>query len=342
MSDIPSYGTTNYDVHLGFWVNWSHGKIKGSTVTLTRQNGNLLIAFLALFVGAIGRSLWRLMCFCLHRRFSSSNLPQDGVYHQRQVILRNSETASQGAWQLIKTMWVWSRKKSARRPVLRLLVPTIIGIIIFTSFTAAGILSSRVSADDANEVRLSGNGCGIIGWTGPDELMQQEAYPHQTQQLKSALRYVNQCYNPISGDNSCQPYVQRRLGLNVSRNIGCPFGESVCLSRDENLLLDTGYIDSHKDLGINSPPKERFLYRSVYKCAPLKMQGFSQVYNATDRANPDISTQVIRLNYGNILRVPSSKTDYSNYTYQVPINDSYINLEGYLSASSPTTDYNLG
>jgi hypothetical protein len=46
---------TNYEVKLGFWTNWSDGKILGATMTLTRQHGGFLIAFLAIFVGMAGK-----------------------------------------------------------------------------------------------------------------------------------------------------------------------------------------------------------------------------------------------------------------------------------------------
>lgn len=47
--------TNNYEIKLGFWTNWSDGKILGATMTLTRQNGGYLIAFLAIFVGMAGK-----------------------------------------------------------------------------------------------------------------------------------------------------------------------------------------------------------------------------------------------------------------------------------------------
>lgn len=45
-----------YPIHLGFWTNWSHGRVKGATITLTHRNGALLTAFLALFVAFAGTS----------------------------------------------------------------------------------------------------------------------------------------------------------------------------------------------------------------------------------------------------------------------------------------------
>jgi hypothetical protein len=58
--------TNSYEVHLGFWTNWSYGKIQGATVTLTRKNGGFLIAFLAIFIGMVGKryapnSVWVLL-----------------------------------------------------------------------------------------------------------------------------------------------------------------------------------------------------------------------------------------------------------------------------------------
>lgn len=77
-----------YPVYLGAWTNWSHGKISGLTITLTNQNGALLTAFLALFVTFTSTCFWRILSFTLHQHLSSSSA-QDGLYHQRQSILRN-------------------------------------------------------------------------------------------------------------------------------------------------------------------------------------------------------------------------------------------------------------
>ncbi|KAK0614802.1 hypothetical protein DIS24_g11914 [Lasiodiplodia hormozganensis] len=51
-----------FDVYCGVWTNWSRGKVLGATLTLSREDGNLLIAFLAFFVTAVGEeqeTLWQ-------------------------------------------------------------------------------------------------------------------------------------------------------------------------------------------------------------------------------------------------------------------------------------------
>ena len=92
-----------YDVYLGIWTNWSHGKIREATLTVSRRNGGLLTAFLALLVGVAGTSFWRIGCFFIHRYFSSK-VAADALYHQRQVILRNSSNSQSGFFSWYKTL----------------------------------------------------------------------------------------------------------------------------------------------------------------------------------------------------------------------------------------------
>lgn len=54
--------TVEYSVHLGTWINWSRGRVMGATLTLDRRDGNLLIAFTAVFVGIVTERLWRIAC----------------------------------------------------------------------------------------------------------------------------------------------------------------------------------------------------------------------------------------------------------------------------------------
>lgn len=61
----------------------------GATLTLKRQDADLLIALTAFFVAFVGARFWKIICFALHR-CSSTGTPQDVIYHQRQAILRNS------------------------------------------------------------------------------------------------------------------------------------------------------------------------------------------------------------------------------------------------------------
>lgn len=142
--DVANANTVSDDyIYTGAWVNWARGPIKGSTITLTHRNGSLLTAFLALYVALVGRSFWRLFCFTLHSFFSNGLSPQDGLYHQRQVILRNTGSDVDGLQYFVRLIWAW-RNRSVRpwRRVLPLLGLT---ILTTTAFYAASILSSQAS-----------------------------------------------------------------------------------------------------------------------------------------------------------------------------------------------------
>jgi hypothetical protein len=83
------------NVYLGVWTNWSKGTVMGATLTMTRQQGDLLIAFTGFLIPFVASRFWRILCFILHLYYSTSK-PEDAIYHQRQVILRNSSSPDTG------------------------------------------------------------------------------------------------------------------------------------------------------------------------------------------------------------------------------------------------------
>lgn len=309
-----------YHVHLGFWTNWDHGKIEGATITLTRRNGGLLIAFIAIFVGAAGKSFWRLACFLLHRTLSSSS-PQSGTYHQLQAILRNSGAAQDAAWSLAQLIWAWRVPARFRKPLPRLVGIIALALFVSISFGIAGVFSSQITTDTANEVLLTGDNCGPL--RGGDDT-NNTAYdllfePHQHQRVTVYSNYALQCYNgnlSTSADD-CQPYIQAKLKATVTRNASCPFANEMCKSQTDNLIIDSGFIDSHKDLGINAPSENRFQLRMVHQCAPLVTGRFTNI-----STGENTTEQFQRYWYGAL-------DDRVNFTQEVSLNDtnSYADLK---------------
>ncbi len=168
--------SSNYtiQVYIGLWTDWSFdGAILGSTLTLTRSNANLLVAAIALYMTIVVGHLWAVCCFVLHLCFSRKG-PQDAIYHQRQVILRNSSSPAGTAWSLHRMSWRWRKSsKSPRRilPFLGCLIALICG------FTAATIFSSRVAR--GSDVLLDGTYCGRPldgGDTEGDETLRETFY----------------------------------------------------------------------------------------------------------------------------------------------------------------------
>lgn len=81
---------------------------------------------------------------------------------------------------------------------------------------------------------------------------------------QQAANYAQECYGAnSSGLVECDTFVRRTLPTVITRNASCPFADSICKSTTNNIMLDSGMLDSHHDFGFNSPPDQRFQYRRV-------------------------------------------------------------------------------
>jgi hypothetical protein len=131
--------TSGNDIYVGFWKNHAHGGARGTTLTLDRNGGAIFIAFLALFVATTGRGLWKILRFLLHLRLSDDGTQRelDGVYHQIQAILRNSDMAYDATKDLFWASWVWSKR--AKRGPHRTFSLAILAAFTSCCLTAAGM-----------------------------------------------------------------------------------------------------------------------------------------------------------------------------------------------------------
>lgn len=114
---------------------------RGATITLSKRDGGFLTAFLALFVAMVGKSFWRLFCLTAHTVFSSS-AAQNGLYHQRQAILRNSNESVAGFKSLTQLAWSWRHRST--KLSLKMVPLMIVSAILMIGFYTAGIFSSKV------------------------------------------------------------------------------------------------------------------------------------------------------------------------------------------------------
>ena len=118
-------------VHTGPWINWSHGLVLGSTITLNERNGELLTAFLAMFVTAAGAACWKIMSFALHQHHSPRD-PQRGIHHQQQAIFRNTESPLGASFELAQLVWYW--RKNALNPFIRIFPLIVLALFTFVLF----------------------------------------------------------------------------------------------------------------------------------------------------------------------------------------------------------------
>ncbi|ORY06755.1 hypothetical protein BCR34DRAFT_31387 [Clohesyomyces aquaticus] len=326
-------GTSSYEVHLGFWTNWAHGRLQGATVTLTQRNGGFLIAFLAIFVGMVGKSFWRLACFMLHRYFSSSD-PQDGLYHQRQAILRNSDTAQDGAWRLFVSLLAWRSGARARRPIARLLPIILAALLLSSTFGIASIFSSQVTNEKANEVLLTGTRCGQISQNKANNMTKslELLLPYYAERASQVLTYGLQCYTNASNEDGCNVYVKPQLPMYANTAADCPFPDpKLCKSSSSNLVLDTGLLDSVKHFGINSSPQEQFQFRIVQHCAPMTTDNYTETWT-----DPDLGP-MMRYMYGQ-----GGTVKHTRWSYEVRMNRTDPPDDGSAASGTSRPEYALG
>ncbi|KAI0887777.1 uncharacterized protein GGS22DRAFT_197728 [Annulohypoxylon maeteangense] len=273
-ASMDSDRSDQYSIYVGTWINWSRGQIMGSTLTLTRRDADLLIAFTAVLISFVATRVWKIICFFLHRAYSKST-PQDVVYHQQQAILRNSSSPENALYLLLKLLWSGNFAKRRLRPVLTILVAT----LCVSTFTVAGGFSSQISTAVGSEVLLKGTNCGYINssYMFEDLDMTFTAKAYRAEKSNNAANYAQQCYSTdaAAGYLDCNRFITKKLPMENDLNASCPFDKSICRNGSANLRLDTGYIDTHAHLGINLPTDRRVQWRHVTHCAPLVTERYT-------------------------------------------------------------------
>ena len=278
---------SNVSVYTGFWTNWdgkaepdrctalgitdnnSEGRISGWTLTAPPEQGHILIAFLAVFVTLSGSHLWNIICLVLHQvRSQQSNA--NALHHQQQALLANSPSSASVAYTSARLGWKW-RKKTQNG--LSQAIPIILTATIYViGIGVAGIFSSHV-VRISDEVLVLPNSCGWIGsaqdsFEDIDQFIAVQTMGRWT--ASQVLKYAQTCYHQtgLANMGSCQFYIKPAITSITSTNIPCPFSETIC-GLPQAFQVDTGHVDSSRDLGINSPVEDRVQFKKMLTCVPL-------------------------------------------------------------------------
>ncbi|KAI0192794.1 hypothetical protein F4808DRAFT_475459 [Astrocystis sublimbata] len=300
-------------VYIGTWTNWSRGPVFGRTLTITRESGNPLIAFTAVFVGFVASRFWRIVCLCLHRCYSTSQ-PRETTHHQRQIILRNSTAPEAALWTTLTLLWAW--RKLPNRKLAGFLPTLLLAVICIAAFTAASGFSSSISTAVGDEVLISAPNCAIPdGGDGSDSTL---TYSDVSGKLNDAANYAQQCYEDNENKNitgACNKFARTALKTSsASYNASCPFDNKICRNQDSNVRLDTGYI-GNDELGLNLPAGLGFGWRYVLHCAPLETEGY------TDHVVDEQGIGHARFYYGGNLVGPIDNQTVEEYLYDVEDSD---------------------
>ncbi|RDW58675.1 hypothetical protein BP6252_13151 [Coleophoma cylindrospora] len=315
-------------IYQGVWIDWSHGAILGTTLTLTKAHGAILIAALAFWVTAATSGFWSIAKFTIHQLRASreeKSKRHDGLYRQQQAILRNSSSPLSATWEILRLSWTWRRAEVSG--FIRSAHLTLLAFLVFSFFLAATILTSRVqnSAFNNVDVLIVSPNCGGVymrdGASSASRLLRVMS------QTLSASNWARNCYGD-QNNLQCGTYAAKEIPWTVNANASCPFANETCrLGATTAYDMDTGLVDSHSILGINAPPSQRLFFRRKAVCTPMRLGNYSFYENFTysDDAPPD---RVVRLYLGAYAGV--------NYTYEYNTHD--YSESGYTTVSSHQGD----
>lgn len=324
-------------VYLGLWTNWSRGPVLGATLTTTKAYGNLLISFTAFFIALVTTRLWKILCLLLHRYYSTAD-PRGTIHHQRQVVLRNSANPEAGLFDMVRLFWAWRGLGMQR--IIGLLPLLLFAVVYFVALAIAGGFSSTISTAVGDEVLIRSESCGVIV-SDATLAKSQIRSRFKAEKLYNSANYAQQCYNTenSSDDKSstmaCNKYVVRSLPTSMANFTSeCPFQQEICRSTKSTVRLDTGYMDSNDELGLNMPQNARLAYRYVLQCAPLETKGYTSHVVGNDRG-------WVRYHYGNRSLGPTDDNQAiaQDFVYEIEDIDSQYPNEPH---SVTSTNFKLG
>jgi hypothetical protein len=324
MSSTPPY--------LGPWLDSSSGLLHGSRITTTSTTAFCLVSFLAIFILAFGRHFWGILRFILHQ-LRVVRSPQDGLYYQEQVLLRNASSPSMALWEFLRVGWAWrGRAEYSLARVAPLILLATAQVVVFT---LAGVFSSGTFGV-TNEVLVQSEegACGYLNWpeSTPGDVLNtsdwtllNSAFIEDRTAATKSLAYRSSCYGESAGSD-CNYYVKPRIE-SENMTVACPFAEVMCLKSDGTGALQvTSEVNTIDDLGINSRRDTALTYKKVTTCAPLVTDGYSRWYQNT--AGQD---QYLEFFYGSYINLASAE--------QLPVTFAYDAFSSNYTATAYPVKY---
>lgn len=300
---MPQAQDASSYVYQGLWTNWSKGHTYGATLTLSPPNATILVSVIAIFVQVAGSQLWKISQFAIHQ-YRATPKPKDGLYHQGQVILRNSTSDFNTLWHLLRVAVAWRHQKAAKS--MRRFWPLMSWALSHSVFFAlAGVFSSTLLAA-GDEVLSRSPFCGTYNQTYIDSMgnmlttgmpnhLATEFRAKQQERYQSSQEYVQFCSGPST---ICNSLPKRQLYWNSTSQASCPFEQAVCSDIDKSIIFDTGFLSSHLDFGLNAPKADLLTYRKVTTCTTLNDARFISDWKTIPASAVTPAKRVVDAYYG--------------------------------------------
>lgn len=312
---MPTALSASDYIYEGVWINWTKGSVLGWTLTVDSYRASILSPALAIFVSIAGSQLWGLFQFALHQVRATSST-RGLLYHQQQIILRNTATDLNTIWRLARTAIAWRHQRDIN--VISTSLPLLLWALLhFIVIVLAGIFSSW-ALSTGDQVLSRSPWCGNPR-TDYTSALTNLSNPNVA---KLDMEYYNYLYSRFAAVQQqvdlCQDDQQDcgRLPLQnmtwTSRLMagGCPFQQSVCHPDiDGSMTFDTGYLSSSTALGLNIKREDRISFRMTAECAPLNDDKYSTGWQDVPASGEVLAKRVADILYG------PSQTNSRNATF---------------------------
>lgn len=303
----------NFAIYTGWWTDWSSDGIRGLTLTLEPSSGAILVAFTSSWILFVSQRLWAILVFILHQVRATPGSHED-PHGQIQIIWRNSSSPTDAIWTFLRQ--IIARRKQFSLGTRKPAAYALLSALFFVATTIVSILSPRLLGYGTGLRLIRSDACGV--WSADTSTPEFTRRAIESARIAdvtlSATKHARDCYGTSMTGPTCGVFATTSIGWFNDTDRFCPFTNSSMCVDGQTFHMETEAINSHVDLGINTPTTERLLMYRRSTCAPLPTTDFENViYDDQDQP------LVYLYNYGSLPRV-------SDFTY------GYIpesNLTGY-------------
>ncbi|KAL5319167.1 hypothetical protein ACEPPN_012216 [Leptodophora sp. 'Broadleaf-Isolate-01'] len=269
------------------WTNYNGNAASGGQITMAKDTAELLNIFIGIFLVFAEAGLWVLITFwCFRfnngprRGTTGAASPRNGLFHQRQAVLRNggSSLSIGMAYGQMSRAWGWRNMKVMARTWPLIIAATF--SFIFFLVAVPFIIARPLLDSQGDEVLIRSPNCGFwkAGFAFTD--VDTTTSSILTNQSWEAVSYVDNCYENDAPSTLCDGFLpQRRLPTFEWSVAPCPFDVDICLHTNKfpAFKMQTEVLDSHKDFGINAPPHDRIKLQRTTVCSPLNVTRFTNI-----------------------------------------------------------------
>lgn len=153
-----------------------------------------------------------------------------------------------------------------------------IAIIHLLAFGAASILASHITTANDEVLIAPSPYCGPWNQSYFSDFNERAILEdnYAATMMHSSSEYVQNCLKQSQLLPECNIFKSQKFDWISARNATCPFGDLCLGPANSSLYLDTGLMDSRRDLGINSQNTDRVQWRKNATCIPITTKGYSK------------------------------------------------------------------